>query len=54
MLPQKMLKIEPLKLPETGFQSNLLSNFFTITIFIGNNHLFIYSIDQSLLCQKVG
>ena len=32
MLPQKILKIEALKSPETALQSNLLSNFFTITL----------------------
>ena len=34
MLPQKILKIEALKSPEIAFQSNLLGNFFTITLVI--------------------
>ena len=62
MLPQKILKIEALKSPEIAFQSNLLGNFFTITLVIFHikcpifivNHFFIYGMDQSLLCHKVG
>ena len=34
MLPQKILKIEALKLPAIAFQNNLIDNFFTITLVI--------------------
>ena len=42
MLPQKILKIEALKSPEIAFQSNLLGNFFTITLVIFSHKMFYF------------
>ena len=43
MLPQEMLKIEPLKLADIAFQSNLISNF----LYRFYNNLTIFSYKMS-------